>query len=56
MILLLTCYMNQWKWNKIRKYWLHSCNIPFVFVVGNPNLEKKNVFISSIRKCLGNWL
>lgn len=42
MILLLTCYMNQWKWNKIRKYWLHSCNIPFVFVVGNPNLEKKS--------------
>jgi hypothetical protein len=33
--------MNQWKWNKIRKYWLHSCNIPFVFVVGNPNLVKK---------------
>ena len=42
MILLLTCYMNQGKWKKIRKYWLKSCNIPFVFVVGNPTLEKKS--------------
>ena len=52
MILLLTCYMNQWKWNKIRKYWLHSCNIPVVFVVGNPNLEKKSYLYHSTEHIL----
>ena len=52
MIFLLTCYMNRWKWNKIRKYWLHSCNIPFVFVVGNPNLEKKSYSYDSSENIL----
>jgi hypothetical protein len=44
--------MNQWKWNKIRKYWLRSSNIPFVFVVGNPNLEKKSYVYKSSENIL----
>jgi hypothetical protein len=44
--------MNQWKWNKIRKFWLHSCNIPFVFVVGNPNLDNKSYLYKSSENIL----
>jgi len=52
MILLLSCRMNEWKWETIKNNWLSECGIPYVIVVGNPNLEKRKYKYYSKTKIL----
>ena len=42
MILLLSCVQNSWKWPHIQENWLHPSKIPYVILVGNPNLPRSS--------------
>ena len=40
MIVLLSCIQNSWKWDHIRTHWLIPSKIPYVILVGNPNIPR----------------
>lgn len=42
MILLLSCVQNSWKWPHIQENWLHPSKIPYVILIGNPNIPRKS--------------
>lgn len=42
MILLLSCVQNSWKWKHIQDNWLNPSNIPYVILVGNPNIPRSS--------------
>ena len=40
MIILMTCKLYKYRWQKIKDNWLDACGIPYVFVVGDETLPR----------------